>query len=1062
MLQAPVINNMTHRFLFILPLFLFSTQCISAQFVQGIENIEFENYTPRNGLTSDFIETITQDKYGFIWLGTHNGLVQFDGVQFKTYVHNNADSNGLPDNDTRSIISDMTGKVWIASKKGLFYYNYATDHFIKITIAAGDQPINWVTCPVLDKQQHLWFLCRNGIYRLDVVTCALRLFHAEGTRGEPFSGTRLFSTTSGKVYFASQDALYFFDPAVNVFRQQPIINIDGLLFKNGISTIYEEDKNKLWIASFSGLYLLNTETGTTRRYGYKKDYKTDDNIVINSFSFCPSLTGDSVLWCATPHHGLVLFNLHAKQFIQSFVPDHYDVSSIGGLVCYNNFTDRDGILWISHMNGLSKLDWHNQQIKSYQIKVMADSNEMEPPVRKIVADVYFPENYWLMTWGYGILYYNKKLNKLIDYSHGKRFTGSNNNLFSYDALYDDQKILWVGAGNGLSFYERSRDRFVNIKTSSPVLPGDTVILRILKDKNNHLWLGTDAGLWRFDISTRQFVKFHATNPADSVVVNSSVYTMHFDLQDKLYIGTGIGMYVLDTSTGQITLMVRPSDNNHTNLNINYIWGIDVDRNNNVWVATRGGGLYRYDPAGKTYTDFKMGNGLTTEELRDVFVDSLQHIWISSYDGIFKLDQQTKIFTRFTPEDGLGSFNISLGRWSIINNKIYSGSPGAYSIIDPYTSKPLTSHFPVWITAINLPNRIVHFSPDSAIQMRLPVKYPDNSVSFEFTAISYTASTSIKYAYRLEGFEKDWQYVGNRRFANYNNLAGGSYTFHVKAMNAAGLWSDSNTQLTIVVKPPFRDTGWFRLLLALAIAGMITAGVQKRIATIRKQAAFRQQQAVFGQKLAETEMMALRAQMNPHFIFNCMNIIDSLITGNRKEDAQDFLQKFSKLIRLVLENSQHQQVPLKLDLQALQLYIKLEAIRSDHHFTYELDVDQELIEKDFTIPPLLLQPYIENAILHGLRNKEKGTGRLLIRIKKSNGKIMVTIEDNGIGRKKSMLLNAENKKPHEHLGIKVTNKRINLLRMMNQNEVEVYTDDVCQEDETGTRVTILLPQHIKFE
>jgi anti-sigma regulatory factor (Ser/Thr protein kinase) len=538
--------------------------------------------------------------------------------------------------------------------------------------------------------------------------------------------------------------------------------------------------------------------------------------------------------------------------------------------------------------------------------------------------------------------------------------------------------------------------------------------------------------------------------------------MCFDHQDKLFVGTGIGLYVLDTSTGKITAMVRPSENNKTSFNINYIWGIDIDRNNNVWVATRGGSLYRYDQVSKTYTDFKMGNGLTTEELRDVFVDSLQRIWISSFDGIFKLDQQTKMFTRFTPEDGLNSFNISLGRWSIINSEIYSGSPGAYSIIDPYASKPMTSHFPVWITAIHLPNRVVHFAPDAAMQMRLPIRYPDNNVSFEFTAISYTASSTIKYAYRLEGFEKDWQYCGSRRFANYNNLSGGAYTFHVKAMNAAGLWSDSSASLTIVVKPPFWETGWFRLLLAIAIAGLITVVVQKRIANIRKQAAYDQQQAVFGQKLAETEMMALRAQMNPHFIFNCMNIIDSLITDNRKEDAQDFLQKFSKLIRLVLENSQHQQVPLQSDLQALQLYVKLEAIRSGHHFTYEFDVDQELIEKEFTIPPLLLQPYVENAILHGLRNKEKGAGRLLISIKKSNGKIMATVEDNGIGRKKSMLINEVNKKPHEHLGMKVTSKRIDLLQMINHNEVEVYIEDACQEEETGTRVTILLPQHIKFQ
>jgi LytS/YehU family sensor histidine kinase len=210
------------------------------------------------------------------------------------------------------------------------------------------------------------------------------------------------------------------------------------------------------------------------------------------------------------------------------------------------------------------------------------------------------------------------------------------------------------------------------------------------------------------------------------------------------------------------------------------------------------------------------------------------------------------------------------------------------------------------------------------------------------------------------------------------------------------------------------------------------------------------------------MMALRAQMNPHFIFNCMNIIDSLIADNRKEDAQEFLQKFSKLIRLVLENSQYQQVPLQQDLQALILYTDLEAIRSNHAFKFKFDVEEELLEREYKIPPLLLQPYIENAILHGLRNKENGEGMLLVSIKKQHGKIITIIEDNGIGRKKAMQMNEENKKPHEHLGMKVTGKRIHLLSMMNNNEVEIYINDICLEDETGTRVTIMLPEHLKFE
>jgi LytS/YehU family sensor histidine kinase len=194
----------------------------------------------------------------------------------------------------------------------------------------------------------------------------------------------------------------------------------------------------------------------------------------------------------------------------------------------------------------------------------------------------------------------------------------------------------------------------------------------------------------------------------------------------------------------------------------------------------------------------------------------------------------------------------------------------------------------------------------------------------------------------------------------------------------------------------------------------------------------------------------------------MNIIDGLITSDRKQEAQDFLQKFSKLIRLVLENSQHQQVPIQQDLQALHLYIELEAIRSNYHFNYGFDIDEELIEDNYKIPPLLLQPYIENAIVHGLRNKETGDCKLFVRLKKENDKIVAIIEDNGIGRKKAMDLNEGNKKPYQSLGMKVTAKRIDLLRMMNQNTVSIEITDMQHGGDTGTVVTIILPVDLKFE
>jgi ligand-binding sensor domain-containing protein len=1020
-----------------------------------IDDLKFENYIPRNGLPSDLIETIIQDKYGFIWLGTHNGILRFDGTEFKTFPHLDTDSNSLPDNDSRNIASDNTGKVWIATRKGLFYYDYSRNDFVRISSLAVGKPINWASSPVMGAKRCLWFYSNNGICHIDCKTLIVVPEPTPGMNRPAYSTHKLFSTASGNTWYFSDSALYFFDTVSGIFQKQLIPNNDKMLFRDGIQGLFEEKGGNLWIASFYGLYCYKRDDHTIERIPFSFGGKRDDHVAIQAFHFCKPLTGDSILWCSTWYEGLVLFNLHTKKFIRSFRQDNYDASSLGGSFCYTSFVDRDGIVWISHMNGLSKMDWHDQQIKSYRIREMVDSNRMMP-VRKIIPDKRSPSNYWIVTWNYGVLYYNKDENRIVRRYQRPDARTSGKILFNNDAMYDDDGILWVASEIGLSHYDPGTDRFLRNKQLLPLAAGDSVIFRILKDNHRRLWLGTNAGLWTFNIHEKTFSKIHVKHPLDSSLVNSPVYAIHFDRHGRLYVGTHRGLYVLDTLSGDITPMIRDAGANKTDFNINYIWGIDIGKKGEVWVATRGGGLYKFDPLERIYTDYKLGNGLATEELRDVFVDSLENIWISSFDGIFKLDHGSDKFERFTPQDGLDNYNISLGRWTILNNKIYSGSLGAYSIIDPYARMCLTNRFPVWITGITVLDRAVHFNPDSSEKMIVPVDYTENNINFEFTALDYTSPAKTQYAYQLEGFDKGWHFCQNQRLANYNNLSGGSYYFKVRAMNAEGRWSGNIASVHIYIKPAYWETWWFGLLVVMMFGLLIYFLVRRRIKAIRQAAGYSQQQAVFHQKLAETEMVALRTQMNPHFIFNCMSIIDGLITDNRKEEAQDFLQKFSKLIRLVLENSQYQLVPLHQDIEALRLYVELEAVRYSNNFSCVFEIDPELLENNYKIPPLLLQPYVENAIVHGLRHKESGEGKLSIRVMRQLNKVSIIVTDNGIGRAKGIRHNEENRRPHQPIGMKVTAKRIDLLKMINLNNVSIQIADLNSGEEPGTTVTITLP------
>jgi LytS/YehU family sensor histidine kinase len=264
--------------------------------------------------------------------------------------------------------------------------------------------------------------------------------------------------------------------------------------------------------------------------------------------------------------------------------------------------------------------------------------------------------------------------------------------------------------------------------------------------------------------------------------------------------------------------------------------------------------------------------------------------------------------------------------------------------------------------------------------------------------------------------------------------------------------------------------WIYIIIGFILLGAVSMyfiyrsrlrGVRLETQLVKEKALQEKKESEFQHKLADISMSALRSQMNPHFIFNCMNIIDSLISDNRREEAQEFLQKYSKLIRLVLENSQHKLVLLKHDIMAVELYIELEAIRSNHKFSYNIEVDNELLESEYRIPPLLLQPYIENAIVHGLRNKEQGKGNLIVFMKKTMDQIEIIIEDNGIGREKALKLKKENRMPQEQFGMKATSRRISLLRLENPNKVAVEITDVFEREETCTKVRIVLPEIFNF-
>jgi sensor histidine kinase YesM len=303
-----------------------------------------------------------------------------------------------------------------------------------------------------------------------------------------------------------------------------------------------------------------------------------------------------------------------------------------------------------------------------------------------------------------------------------------------------------------------------------------------------------------------------------------------------------------------------------------------------------------------------------------------------------------------------------------------------------------------------------------------------------------------YYYRLIGLEKNWVNGGTKRFANYTNLQPGEYQFEVKA--EIGNTTSAITTFKIIITPPFWQTLWFKLLCLIIIGGIIYILAKWRINTIYKEG---KRKMYFTKQMAEMEMKALRSQMNPHFIFNCINSIDALIQSNDKYHATVYLNKFAKLLRNILDSNKHNTVPFSKDIDTLKLYIELEELRHENKFKPTLEIDHELLNSDYKVPPLIIQPFVENAILHGLKNKDGNNGILNIDIKKMNDKIQYIITDNGIGREAAGKI-MQNK--GSHYGMQISYDRIKLFNKEETPSVlikDLYSNKIA----VGTEVTVYL-------
>jgi ligand-binding sensor domain-containing protein/two-component sensor histidine kinase len=511
-------------------------------------------------------------------------------------------------------------------------------------------------------------------------------------------------------------------------------------------------------------------------------------------------------------------------------------------------------------------------------------------------------------------------------------------------------------------------------------------------------------------------------------------------QNDYYIGTLGGLIKISSPNKAITELYS----SFTPFR-NRITALKRGINDDLWIATSGSGLTHFKN-GKIIQTFREEDGLTSDICTSLYIDS-SVVWLGTNKGLNKIEtgKEKAAVTRFTSANGLGADFINAVLAT--DSDVYVGTAAGLTVFkkNVLTEKSVCI---LHILQVSQNNR--------QLKKDIAYSFPYNvlNIQIDFTAISFKSAGDITYHYQLKGLNDNWN-TTNANFINFSALPTGKYTLYLKAINKFGVESDTKT-IRIIIQPPCWQTSLFRIMALFTIGLLVFFIYRYNIRNIRRKEELKRE---FEARFAALEQKAMQAQMNPHFIFNSLNSIQTFILNLDVEGANNYLTSFASLIRQTLENSMHPLITVASELKYIETYLSLEKLRFRDKFIYEIHTDEAIDQNNTLLPGMLLQPYIENSIRHGIQHRNDNKGLISLTIHKTSGNsVLYTVTDNGVGRKKAAELKSSRHIEYQSRGTSINEKRIIAINTQFKTNIRVNIEDMTDENgmAAGTTVTILIP------
>ncbi len=962
----------------------------------------FRNYSVEDGLPFINVSTIFQDSKGNLWSGGYGGLSKFDGIAFTNF----APKDGLLNHFVTTICEDNQGNLWIGTISGINKYNQKT--FVGYTTKNG-LINNAVTSSLKDSKGNVWFGTEKGVSKL-VDGTFINFSSKDGLVGDFVKC--LFQDKEGKIWIGTTDGISVFDGKKFI----PITMSNGLL-SNSVTAITQDKENNFWIGTSNGICKISNNIFTS--------YTDEQGLVDNNVT---SLICDfkNTIWIGT---GKGLMKLKDGKFTKYSIKRDQNSNLVSYL-----YEDFEHNLWIGTYSGLFK--YRGNPFITYGIHDGLNNNF----IFGITRDS--KDNLWVGSQGGG----------LFNYSKGEFFQYNKENGLNANAvniIYEFKPgILWLGTDNGLTVYDGKN--FSKQKDTSSVW--STPVNCIYKDSKNNIWLTGKEKAFKYD--GEKFIYY----PLKGLSEKCDAWTIIEDKKGSIWIGSYLGGLFkydarLNDEVGQGTKFNECSESLGLK-NDSYLTSLCDDEGNLYFGALDG--LWMLNPStDKAPVNFNEKDGMSSDLVYSLtFGTSQKEIWVGTNQGVNKLDieaykkNKEKNIIQFGKQEGFSGVECnSNGTFIDTDGSIWFGTVNGVIKYDPHEYIPNPFESRISITKYRL------FYDDTLFTNNMHLNYDDNSITFNYSGICLTNPSKVKYSHILEGFDTKWSPASKDRFTTYSNLPPGTYTFKVISSNNEGVWNKIPAEFTFTIDRPFWKTWAFMVFTTTIFILALIFSIRFRIRRIKLR---EKRKTELNKKIANIESQALRAQMNPHFIFNTLSSIQHYISNNDTDAALKYLSKFAKLMRRIMDNSKQQMISVAEEINALELYLELETMRFDKKFIYSISVDKEIDQTYDRIPSMLIQPYVENAILHGLLPLE-GNGRITITMEKQDDTILCTIEDNGIGREKSMEFKKNRVQQHKSMGMSITKERLNILNSSLNSNINAEIIDLFENGKaSGTKIRLIIP------